>query len=566
LYFDGLFDDKIWFKREVQLEMKTITHILVMVLIVSSFILVGCATKTTTSTAPAATTNTAAAPSTSAASSTSTAASSAAPASAQQYGGTLVIVCDESIDAMGFPAEAQPKGFLFYKYALPIMETLVNVDTKENIIPGLADSWDIAPDGKTITLHLHKGIKFHDGTDFNAAAVKENLQAWDLKNAPYLANITSIDIPDDFTVIFNLKLFDSLLLNRLATGAVGMIASPTAMKKATTPEMIAQDHMVGTGPYTFVDWKRQNYVKYKKNPNYWQTGKPYLDAIEFRFVPDYMTRQMSFKAGEAQYTGALYPVDANNLAKEGYRIEPSELTFVWRFFPDGGNPESPFSKLAVREAVEYAIDRDTIAKGIGEGVMSASYQFAQPKATYFTGNYPNRVYNVAKAKQLLESAGFPGGFKSKIITDVRVKMDLVTAVQKYLKDAGIDCEVEVADVPRMSDLMRSGWKNAILWEGYPIGSTQSALNSQFGTANTMVSMYRPDGWQASWEAMIANPDEASRLAQWTQKMKDEADSVMAIPLVYDHRLYAAQPKLHALGWSDGLNALWWDPANAWISK
>jgi peptide/nickel transport system substrate-binding protein len=446
------------------------------------------------------------------------------------------------------------------------METLVNVDTQEKIIPGLADSWDISPDGKTITLHLHKGIKFHDGTDFNAAAVKENLKAWDIKDAPFLGNVTSIDTPDDYTVRLNLQKFDSLLLNRLATNGVGMIASPTAMKKATTPETVAQDHMVGTGPFTFVDWKRQDFVKYKKNPNYWQSGKPYVDAIEFRFVPDYMTRQMSFKAGEAQYTGALYPVDANNLQKEGYRIEPSELTFVWRFVPDGANPDSPFSKLAVREAIEYALDRDTIAKGIGEGVMAASYQFAPPKASYFAADYPNRVYNVAKAKELLASAGYPGGFKSKIITDVRVKMDLVTAVQKYLKDAGIDCEVEVADVPRMADLTRSGWKSAILWEGYPIGATQGAFNSMFGTANYMVSMYRPDGWQAGWEAMIANPDEASRQGQWKQNMKSIADSAMAIPLVYDHRLYAANTKLHDIGWSAGLNALWWDPANVWLSK
>jgi ABC-type transport system substrate-binding protein len=145
-------------------------------------------------------------------------------------------------------------------------------------------------------------------------------------------------------------------------------------------------------------------------------------------------------------------------------------------------------------------------------------------------------------------------------------MDLVTAVQKYLKDAGIDCEVEVADVPRMADLTRSGWKSAILWEGYPIGATQGAFNSMFGTANYMVSMYRPDGWQAGWEAMIANPDEASRQGQWKQNMKSIADSAMAIPLVYDHRLYAANTKLHDIGWSAGLNALWWDPANVWLSK
>lgn len=534
---------------------------MLLVTIICCFLFTGCGGNETTVSTPKST-----AASTPAASTAKVPSTTTASTGTEKYGGTLVIVCDESIDSMGYPAEAQPKGFLYYKYALPIMETLVNMDTQENITPGLAESWDVSADGKTITLHLHKDIKFHDGTDFNAAAVKTNLEAWDLKFAPYLANVTSIGTPDDYTVQLNLQKFDSLLLVRLATGAVGMIASPTAMKKETTPETVAQDHMIGTGPFTLVDWKRQDFVKYKKNPDYWQKGKPYLDALEFRFVTDYMTRQMSFKSGEAHYTGALYPVDAHNLEKEGYRIEPSELTFVWKFFPDGANPDSPFSKLAVREAVEYAIDRDTIAQGVGEGYMTAAYQFSQPKAPYFTADYPDRVYNVAKAKELLASAGYPSGFKSRIITDVRVKMDLVTAVQKYLKDAGIDCEVEVADVPRMTDMMRSGWENALLWEGYPSGSTQSVFNSMFGTPNTMVSIYRPEGWQTSWDAMIANPDDASRLTQWKQKMKEEADNVMAIPLIYDHRLYASQTSVQDIGWSAGLNAMWWDPANTWLSK
>jgi ABC-type transport system substrate-binding protein len=181
-----------------------------------------------------------------------------------------------------------------------------------------------------------------------------------------------------------------------------------------------------------------------------------------------MTRQLSFKAKEAQYTGALYPVDANKLKTEGYIIEPSELTFVWYFVPDGANADSPFSKLAVRQAVEYAIDRDTIAKGIGEGYMAAAYQFAQPNAPYYSADFKGRVFDKTKAKQLLADAGYPSGFKSKITTDVRVKMDLVTAVQTYLKDVGIDCEVEVADVPKMSDLVRSGWKNGILWQDTPL--------------------------------------------------------------------------------------------------
>jgi ABC-type transport system substrate-binding protein len=303
-----------------------------------------------------------------------------------------------------------------------------------------------------------------------------------------------------------------------------------------------------------------------KNPDYWQKGKPYLDAIEFRFVADYMTRELSFKAGEAHYTGALYPVDAHKLETEGYRIEPSELTFVWSFVPDGANPDSPFADLRVREAVEYAIDKKTIAQGVGEGYMAAAYQFAQPNASYYATGLTDRAYNPQKAKELLAAAGHPNGFDTKIITDVRVKMDLVTAVRTYLKDVGINCELDVADVPRMMSLTYSGWQNAILWQGFPGGSTQLGLTYTFGTPGPSVSMYRPEGWQAEWDAMVAEPDNNKRLALLKEKNKKEAEVLMAIPLIYDHRIYAAQQKVHDLGWAYGQNALWWDPANAWLSE
>jgi peptide/nickel transport system substrate-binding protein len=534
--------------------MKKLVLICFSIIVLSSLIISSCGEPAETT--PAATTPTATTPTTTPTSTGVT----------PQYGGTLIIVCDESIDALGYPAEAQPKGMLYYKSALPVMETLLNMDNKENLLPGLAESWDVSPDGKTVTLHLQKNVKFHDGTPFNAEAVKYNLEAWDVTYAPYLTNIVSIDTPDDYTVKLTLQQFDAFLLQRFATGSVGMIASPTAMKKPTTPDTMAEDHMVGTGPFKFVSWKRQDYVKYEKNPDYWQPGKPYLDAIEFRFVADYMTRLLSFQAGEAHYTGAIYPNEANNLEAEGYRIEPSELTFVWHFFPDGANENSPFHDLKVREAVEYAIDKDTIARGIGEGFMAAAYQFAQPNASYYDSGIMQRTYNPDKARELLAEAGYPSGFQSKIITDVRVKMDLVTAVQTYLKDVGIDCELEVADVPRMMSLVRGGWENAILWQGYPMGSTQMGLYTTLASKGNMVSMYQPEGWLDEWDAMAAEPDTAKRLALLTELNKKEIENLVAIPLIYDHRIYAAQITVHDIGWSYGQNALWWDPANAWLSE
>jgi len=543
-------------QRRYELVMKKLLFILGVIVILSSLGLSGCGQDSISS--PTGTTTT------TSSSVITTTATSTTPVGTPKYGGTLVIVCDESIDALGYPAEAQPQGRLYYKQALPVIETLLNADNQENITPGLAKSWDISPDGTQITLHLHENIKFHDGTDFNAEAVKYNLEAWDPTNAPYLTNVISIDTPDNYTVKLVLTRYDDHLLLRFAETSLGMIASPTAMKIPATPDTMAEKHMVGTGPFKYVSWKRQDYVKYEKNPDYWQTGKPYVDAIEFRFVADYMTRQLSFKAGEAQYTGALYPVDAHLLEAEGYRLEPSELTFVWYFLFDGANADSPFSNIKVREAIEYAIDKETIAQGIGEGFMGAAYQFAQPNAPYYAPNIEERVYNPEKAKALLAEAGFPNGFSTKIITDVRVKMDLVTAVRTYLKDVNIDCDLEVADVPRMMSLVMAGWENAILWQGFPTGSTRMGITGALASKGQMVSMFRPDGWQEEWDAMLAEPNDAKRLELWKAKIVEAYEYLMAVPLIYDHRIYAAAPTLHDIGWAYGQNALWWDPANVWL--
>jgi ABC-type transport system substrate-binding protein len=279
-----------------------------------------------------------------------------------------------------------------------------------------------------------------------------------------------------------------------------------------------------------------------------------------------MTRLLSFQAGEADYTGALYPVEAHQLEDQGFRIEPSEVTFVWHFYPDGMNENSHYSDIKVREAVEYAIDKDTMAQGIGEGFMTAAYQFARPDASYFGAGLLERAYDPEKAKELLTEAGYPSGFKSTIVTDVRVKMDLVTAVQTYLKAVGIDCELDVADVPRMTSMNRSGWEDSILWQGYPMGSSMMGLYNTFASKGTMVSMYRPEGWQEEWDDMVANPDKDAFLTLLAEKNAEAVEMAPAIPLLYDHRIYAANPRVHDIGWSIGQNAMWWDPTNVWLSE
>jgi len=298
------------------------------------------------------------APTTSATSTSSTSADYPIPLIPNvQRGGTMIFHHNASISFISAPADGSQ---LTQRIARFVFEPLLICDVKENLQPWLANSWSISPDGKAVTLKLRKGVKFSDGTDFNAEAVKFNLEL-DLKNningAAVLKSIVSYDIPDPYTITLNLSAPQATLLLYLAQGTIGLMASPTAQQKPTTPETITQIHMVGTGPFLYDSWQRDNYVQFKANPNYWQKGKPYLDTVRWNFIADMTSNILAFKSGQANVVLTLDPVDAVALKKDGYNVWLSPLAMVHWVCPDGANPDSPFSKLEVRQALDTLLIR-----------------------------------------------------------------------------------------------------------------------------------------------------------------------------------------------------------------
>ena len=262
-----------------------------------------------------------------------------------RYGGSFTWNHNGPIPQIGAPADNL--GVVANRNTFPALETLLKTDENENLHPWLAESWKIAPDGKAITLQLRKGVKFHDGTNFNAEAVKYNLEAVykaNIPNSAVLGKVSSYDVVDEYTLRMNLKEYDATLLLLLAQQAIGQMASPTAMKKEATPETTAKLHCVGTGPFVFDSWKRDSFVKYKKWDGYWQKGKPYLDEVKIQSIADLTVSLMSLKSGEAQAMENVDPVDAKQLEKEGFEIYQPNLYFLHSILPDGNNPNSPFAK------------------------------------------------------------------------------------------------------------------------------------------------------------------------------------------------------------------------------
>ena len=486
-------------------------------------------------------------------------------ATPSKYGGILKIIVRSQVSIIGLSWEGS--GGAPHRMVEPVYEFLLRYDQNYNYFPRLADSWEISPDGKSITFHLHPGIKFSDGMPFNAAAVKANLELYAPNNVrtPSLKKIVSYDLIDDLTIRLNLSAYDSTLLIDLGDGP-GMMASPAAIAKQTTPENMAKDHLVGTGPFVLSSFEKNQNIKYVKNPNYWQSGKPYLDRIEFYMVTDPVTSIMSFKKGEAQVIFGITPTEAKDL-KSGYNIVTTDIKPIVVLLPDGKNPDSPWYNKKVREALEYAIDKPSLATSIGEGYYEAVSQFATSNSVFFNPAATIRNYDPSKARQLLAEAGFPNGFKTKIYALTTYDKDILVAIQTYLKEIGIDAELELGDSARVTDWQNNGWKNGIFVPTYPIIPNIRSLSFRLaGGYNVSTSLYSTPEWQAKVDATVSQPDEQKQLSQFKELIKILNDEAACISLFTKPDISALDKSVQDLKWTQGGHPRFYEPQDAWLKK
>jgi peptide/nickel transport system substrate-binding protein len=498
---------------------------------------------------------------------TTTAPTTTTPVGGQpEYGGTFIWVHNGGITQIG--AIADNLGFTAQRNTYPMFEGILMTDEQDNLKPWLAKSWDISTDGKTISLHLEQNVKFQDGTDFDAAAVQYNLEACvkaNLSGTAFLSNVASYEIPEKYTLKITLKTTDSTFLLRIAQGVLGLIASPTAMQKTATPETIAQVHSVGTGPFLFDSWERDSFVKYKKWTGYRKTGMPYLDFIEIRNTADLSVSIMSLRAGEIDAVENIDPVDAKQLGGLGYTLYQPNLYFLHSIIASGNNVDSPFAKKEVRLALDYAINKKEIAQGVGMGYYEALNQLATTKDPWYNSALTFREYDPAKARELLAQAGYPNGFDTTLTSDVMARRDTLTAIQTYLNDVGIRCELNILDFGAAFGLPMQGWEG-IYFPGFPNVGTLLGIQGRFGEASTYISMYQPPGYWDKWKALIAEMDTAKRNVILKDILKTIYDEGIAIPYQGDAPLVAMNPKLHGFAHHAFHVTSFWAPGEIWKAK
>ena len=303
-----------------------------------------------------------------------------------------------------------------------ITETLVEYkkDSTE-IIPNLAKEWKISDDGLVYTFDLEKGIKFHDGSDFNAEAVVKNFKRWmsgHEKIFPYFASqfggfegdegavIKEVKALDEFTVEFTLNRPQAPFLKNLAMSPFA-ISSPTAIEKDVNKYF---QHPVGTGPFKFESWKRNDTITVVKNDKYWKKGLPKLDKVIFKVIEDNSARLNTLIKGDVDLIDGLNPSDVVRVAAEK-KLQIFERPSMNVGYLGFNVEKEPFNNKLVRQALNHAVDKEAIIKNFYEGTAEPAKNPMPPSVSGYNDEIQDYEYDLDKAKELLAEAGYADGFK-----------------------------------------------------------------------------------------------------------------------------------------------------------
>ncbi|MFC1820755.1 ABC transporter substrate-binding protein [Thermodesulfobacteriota bacterium] len=486
-------------------------------------------------------------------------------AGTSKYGGTLRIAINLDAENMGYPPRLRRTNSQWN--VTPCIENLLRTGDDGRPVPWLATGYKADPQAKTITLSLRKGVRFHDGTDFNANAVKWNLDKQVERKAGGTQSINSVDVIDDHTVQINLKLWDNSFITML-THITGMIISPASYEK--NGEDWALGHPVGTGPFSFVSWEKDKKSVFKKFPGYWQKGKPYVDKIEYAPIRDHMTRVMSLKAKEYDLAIRLPEQNLPKLEKEGFKVGrgPMGLGNVG-MVPDSRDPKSPMADVRVRKALAYAVDTKAIVEKIYFGEAIHSNQWASPNHWGYNPDVVGYPYNLAKAKKLMAEAGYSKGFETTFYY-TNTYLPMATALQAYL--ATINIKLNLVPLQAAASLKMNsrggGWKG--ITRGYSTSRPDMAAAMQImytGGPKYFINMLIPEDFVEAVNNAVAAPDFETKRKYVHQAQKLWIDkyctfipvfipinSVTTYPYVKDHNFYAYQ------------NDAQWTPELVWMDK
>jgi len=323
---------------------------------------------------------------------------------------------------------------------------LVQADKDLRIQPDLAEKWEISPDGKTYTFSLRKGVKFHNGRELTSEDVKYSIERIRDPNKAsqgkaLMASVDNVDTSDKYTAKITLKEPDSGLLAAFTSAWGAIVAKEDVEKNGGTLEKADG----GSGPYMLEEWIPKQSLKLKRFPDYYDKNVAFLDGITFQVIPEESAIIAQLRSGSVHLT-ALKDNKNYQVVKDVATLDTLRGSRLGFDYLNIDNQREPFNKIEVRQALQYALDRDEFlavcTSGLGQ--LISPVPPALKDYTLDPKSFPEYKQDLAKAKELLAKAGLPNGFKTSIdiIPQFATMVTGSQVLADQLKKIGIELEIK----------------------------------------------------------------------------------------------------------------------------
>ncbi|HZK25304.1 MAG TPA: ABC transporter substrate-binding protein [Oscillospiraceae bacterium] len=439
----------------------------------------------------------------------------------------LVIAYDRDAEILDTIKTSWLSDGLIYVY-----DRLVSRDYDFNYQPGLAASWDTSEDGLVWTFKLKEGVKFHNGTPLKASDVKFTIESIidpevASPSASDLAAIKGVEVKDDLTFDIVLKHPFPNLLFILSNTTCGIVSEEAYNNYG---DEYGIKYVVGTGPYVFKEWIKGDKLVLEKNPEYnwgpdWMenNGKPIIDSIIMRVIPEESTRRMELEAGNVHILrdvpASFVEELADNEEIEVIRGDATKLGYL-AYACD----KEPFTDVRVRQAINHAINKNDIVTYLLRGVGQPAYGYLPPalKSEYYADSEKDGyAYDVEKAKALLTEAGYKDGLELTLSAENTSEYSkLAEVLQSQLKEVGIETKIQLYDSSSYADMLKEGkqelfirlysWPNADILDFFLLSSQFPYPNHSRWLDDTTDELIQKAAGSATWDERSAGYHEVQK--------------------------------------------------------
>lgn len=444
-----------------------------------------------------------------------------------------------------------------------VYDTLISYDKSFAFVPNLATKWEVASDGLGITFTLTQGIKFHDGTPFNAQAVKANIdrvldKTLGARLTTQLTQVSEVQVVDDNTARFVLSQPLAPLLS-LLTDHAGTIISPKAIQEEGKD--LARKP-VGTGAFTFAEWLKDDHLTIERNKQYWKQGIPYLDQVTYKPITDSTVRLTALKTDEVQMIASIALKDVAEVKGDSSLVYDELPSFAFSYIALNCAVE-PFNNMALRQAIAWSIDREAIRKSLYFGTGAVANSPIPPSSWAYDPSlvvYGKQDYDMAKKK--LTEGGKPNGFEFEMLVyNNPDDMQTATAYRDQLREVNISAKLLTLEKQTLLDRAYAGNFQAQTgtWSGGPDPDDEvySYFYSQAGANRTKyhnadVDKLMEEGRKAS--------DREKRKTAYNQLAKIIVDEAPFVFVIHPAEIKVWRPVLQGfIHTADGvmrLNSVW----------